>query len=102
MVNRFDKKNFVEELYTIVSQRAKSKDNKSYTKQLLKQGPNKIAQKINEESTELIIDYLNGTKKRTVEEAADLIYHLIVLLYSKKISVKKLENELNKRRLLVR
>ena len=48
MVNRFDKKNFVEELYTIVSQRAKSKDNKSYTKQLLKQGPNKIAQKINE------------------------------------------------------
>jgi len=102
VVKKFDKNNFVEELYTIVSQRAKSKDKKSYTRQLLKQGPNKIAQKISEESAELIIDYLNGTKKRTVEEAADLIYHLIVLLYSKKISVKRLENELNKRRLHVR
>ena len=40
----------------------------------------KIAQKFGEESAELIIDYLKGSKKRTIEEATDLIYHLFVLL----------------------
>ena len=92
----------MEELYEIVSLRAKSKDKSSYTKKLLKRGPKKIAQKISEESIELIIDYINGRKQRVVEETADLIYHLIVLLYSKKITIKKIENELKKRRKNVR
>ena len=61
-------------------------------------GPKKIAQKFGEESTELIIDYLNGSKKRTVEEAVDVIYHLLVLLKSKKITLKEINNELAKRK----
>ena len=89
--------NFLEELFNIIKKRAKSKDNKSYTKQILKNGKNKIAQKVMEESSELIIDYLNGSKKRAIEEASDLIYHLFVLLYSKKINLNDIKKELEKR-----
>ena len=48
-------------------------------------------------ASELIIDYLNGTKKRTIEEASDLIYHLLVMLYSKKINLSDIKKELKKR-----
>ena len=77
--------------------KAKSKDKNSYTKFLLKSGNKKIAQKVGEESSELIIDYLKGTKKRTIEEASDLIFHLLVMLYSKKISINDIKKELKKR-----
>ena len=89
--------NSLEDLYDIIKERSKDNIKKSYTKLLLKKGKKIIAQKITEESTELIIDYLNGTKKRTIEEAADLIYHIFVLLYSKKIDIKDLHKELKKR-----
>ena len=93
-----DSLGFIEELYSTIISRARSKKKNSYTNLLLNKGKNKIAQKIGEESTELIIDYLNGSKKRTVEEASDLIYHLLVLLYSKKISIKDIKKELTKRK----
>jgi len=89
---------FLEELYSTIKSRAKSKKKNSYTNILLKKGKNKIAQKFGEESIELIIDYLNGSKKRTIEEAADIIYHLLVLLYSKKISIQDIKKELIKRK----
>ena len=89
--------NFLEELFQTIEKKSKSKDKKSYTKKLLTKGKNTIAQKVGEESSELIIDYLNGTKKRTIEEASDLIYHLFVLLYSKKIKLEDIRKELEKR-----
>ena len=82
---------------SIIEDRKKLKSKKSYTLSLFKEGEKKIAQKFGEESAELIIDYLKGTKKRTIEEAADLIYHLFVLLSSKKISYKDIQKELIKR-----
>ena len=85
------------DLFTIIEDRKKSKSKKSYTLSLFKEGEKKIAQKFGEESAELIIDYLKGTKKRTIEEAVDLIYHLFVLLTSKKISYQDLKRELTKR-----
>jgi len=85
------------DLFSIIEDRKKSKSKKSYTLSLLKQGEKKIAQKFGEESAELIIDYLKGTKKRTIEEATDLLYHLFVLLSSKKISYKDIQKELIKR-----
>ena len=88
---------FLQDLFNTIQKKAKSKEKKSYTRVLLKSGKNKIAQKVSEESSELIIDYLNGSKKRTIEEAADLIYHLLVLLYSKKIKLKDVIIELKKR-----
>ena len=85
------------DLFSIIEDGKKSKSKKSYTLSLFKQGEKKIAQKFGEESAELIIDYLKGTKKRTIEEATDLIYHLFVLLSSKKISYKDIQTELTKR-----
>ena len=90
--------NFIKELYLLIDQRAKSKKKNSYSNFLLKSGPKKIAQKIGEESNELIIDYLKGSNKRIVEETADLIYHITLMLYSKKIKIQDIENELKKRR----
>jgi len=92
------KTNELNELFNIIASRAKSNKNNSYTKQLLKEGKRKIAQKLGEESSELIIDYLKGSKKRTIEEAVDLIYHLFVMLYSKKINYTDVEKEIIKRK----
>ena len=88
---------FLQELFNTIQKKAKSKEKKSYTKALLKSGKNKVAQKVSEESSELIIDYLNGSKKRTIEEASDLIYHLFVLLHSKKIKLEDINKELKSR-----
>ena len=88
----------IEDLYSVIEDRIKKKSKKSYTNKLLKLGPKKIAQKFGEESTELIVDYLKGSKERTIEEAADVIYHFLILLKSKKISLKELNNELEKRK----
>ena len=85
------------DLFSIIEDRKKSKSKKSYTLSLFNEGEKKIAQKFGEESAELIIDYLKGTKKRTIEEATDLIYHLFVLLSSKKISYQDIQKELTKR-----
>ena len=88
----------IEELFKIIEKRAKQNNKNSYTKKLLKLGPKKIAQKFGEESTELIVDFLKGTKKRTIEEAVDVIYHLFVLLKSKNINLNDINKELNKRK----
>ena len=85
------------DLFSIIEDRKKLKSKKSYTLSLFKEGEKKIAQKFGEESAELIIDYLKGTKKRTIEEATDLIYHLFVLLSSKKINYQDIQKELIKR-----
>ena len=85
-------------LFNIIIKRAKTGKSNSYTKKLLNHGSKKIAQKVGEESTELIIDYLKGSKKRTIEEAVDLIYHLFVMLYSKNIKFNDIEKEIIKRR----
>ena len=92
----------IEELFKIIEERIKHKKKKSYTNKLLQLGPNKIAQKFGEESAELIIDYLKGSKKRTIEEAVDVIYHLIVLLKSKKITLNEINKELEKRKINLR
>ena len=88
----------IEQLYEVIEERLKRKVKKSYTNKLIKLGPKKIAQKFGEEANELIIDYLKGSKKRTIEEAVDVIYHLLVLLKSKKISMKQINDEIVKRR----
>ena len=86
------------DLFLTIENRKLSKDKNSYTSKLLKEGEKKIAQKFGEESAELIIDYLKGTKKRTTEEAVDVIYHLFVLLRSKKITYSDIEKEIFKRK----
>ena len=88
----------IEDLNKIINNRIKSRKKNSYTNELLKSGPKKIAQKFGEEASELIIDFLKGSKKRTIEEAVDVIYHLLILLKSKKISMNEIHKELEKRK----
>ena len=86
------------DLYKTIELRKNSKNKNSYTRKLYNSGEKIIAQKFGEESAELIIDFLKGSKKRTTEEAIDVIYHLFVLLSSKKISLNELEKEILKRK----
>ena len=86
------------DLYKTIESRKISKNKNSYTRKLYKEGEKKIAQKFGEESAELIIDFLKGSKKRTAEEAIDVIYHLFVLLSAKKIKFNELEKEILKRK----
>jgi phosphoribosyl-ATP pyrophosphohydrolase len=86
------------DLYKTIESRKTSKNKNSYTRKLYKEGEKKIAQKFGEESAELIIDFLKGSKKRTAEEAIDVIYHLFVLLSAKKIKFNELEKEILKRK----
>ena len=88
----------IEDLYKIITERVNTKKKYTYTNKLLKSGSKKIAQKFWEETSELIIDFLKGSKKRTTEEAVDVIYHLLVLLKSKKISMNDIHKELDKRK----
>ena len=88
----------IEDLNEIINNRVQTRKKDSYTNKLLKSGPKKIAQKFGEETSELIIDFLQGSKKRTTEEAVDVIYHLLVLLKSKKITINEIHKELDKRK----
>tara|TARA_B100002052_G_C15859101_1_gene589151 strand:- start:730 stop:1002 length:273 start_codon:yes stop_codon:yes gene_type:complete len=88
----------IDELYKIIETRVRKKTKNSYTNKLIKLGPKKIAQKFGEESNELIIDYLKGSKQRTIEEASDVLYHLLVLLKSKNITLNEISKELLKRK----
>ncbi len=88
----------IEDLNKIIDSRVKTNKKNSYTNKLLKLGPKKIAQKFGEEASELIIDFLKGSKKRTIEEAVDVIYHLLILLKSKKITMNQIHEELEKRK----
>ena len=88
----------IEELYEIINKRVQTRKKNSYTNKLLKLGSKKIAQKLGEETSELVIDYLKGTKRRTIEEAVDVIYHLLVLLKSKKITMNEIHKELDNRK----
>ena len=88
----------IDELFSVIDKRVKNKTKNSYTNKLLGLGPKKIAQKFGEEANELVVDFLKGSKKRTVEEAADVIYHFLVLLKSKKITISELYKELEKRK----
>ena len=69
----------------------------SYTTALFNEGVNRMAQKVGEEAIETVIEATNGTNQRFIYEAADLIYHLIVLLTSKGYRLDHLARELKNR-----
>lgn len=68
------------ELSAIVAERAASGDTKSYTRQLLAEGVPRIAQKVGEEGVELALAAVSRDLEGCAEEAADLLYHLTVLM----------------------
>ena len=67
-------------LARIVAERAEAPPAESYTARLLAEGPQRIAQKVGEEGVELALAGAAGERQQCIEEAADLIYHLTVLM----------------------
>lgn len=84
-------------LYEIVEHRKNNPVEGSYTNQLLNGGYEMAAQKVGEEAVEVIIAASRQGRQRTIEESADLIYHLFVLLVQQGISLAEIEAELDKR-----
>ena len=71
--------------------------NKSHTAKLLKKGTEKCAEKFGEEAIELIVASVKKKKKEIIGEAADTLYHMLVLLRSKNISINEVLTELASR-----
>ena len=70
---------------------------KSYTRKLLDAGPEKIAEKVREEADELARALVGETEARTVSEAADVVYHLLVGLLARGVTLRDVEAELARR-----
>lgn len=89
---------FIKKLEGIIDQRFSDRsDKKSYVKSLIESGLDKIIQKVGEEAIETVIAAKNPDDKEFVYETADLIFHLLVLLRAKKIPLKTILDELEKR-----
>lgn len=78
---------FLATLESIIDARARDADESSYTVSLLTSGPKRIAQKVGEEGVELALAAVAGDKGELLDEAADLLYHLLVLLRSREVSL---------------
>ncbi|MBV7266206.1 phosphoribosyl-ATP diphosphatase [Erythrobacter ani] len=81
---------------TIAARRAASPDS-SYVAKLNAKGLPKIAQKLGEEATEAVIAALSGSNEELVGESADLLFHLLVLLSAKGVSLEHVLAELERR-----
>ncbi|MCX6261718.1 MAG: bifunctional phosphoribosyl-AMP cyclohydrolase/phosphoribosyl-ATP diphosphatase HisIE [Bacteroidia bacterium] len=90
-------KGFIYELEQIVNQRIDNNVQESYTNRIFKKGINKIAQKVGEEAVELVIESKDDNPELFKNEAADLLYHLLILFKTKNISFSEIEEMLKSR-----
>ena len=90
-------KGFVYQLEKTINDRIDSNDPNSYTNELYQQGINKVAQKVGEEAVELVIEAKDSNDDLFKNEAADLIYHLLILLKKKNMSFTQIEKVLKSR-----
>lgn len=88
---------FLRKLYTLVEQRKKQRPEGSYTTHLFNSGLDKILKKVGEEATETIVAAKNADSRQLVAEAADLVYHLLVLLAERGVTLEELNEELMER-----
>jgi phosphoribosyl-ATP pyrophosphohydrolase/phosphoribosyl-AMP cyclohydrolase len=90
-------KGFIYKLQATIQQRIDGNDENSYTNKLFKKGINKVAQKVGEEAVELIIEAKDTNDDLFKNEAADLLYHYLILLKAKGFKIEDIEQELVKR-----
>jgi len=84
-------------LEKVIQQRKIDLDSTSYTSQLFQKGINKIAQKVGEEAIELLIEAKDNNEDLFKNEAADLLYHYLVLLRAKGFCLADIESILEQR-----
>ena len=80
-----------------VAGRAGADPESSWTARLLSQGPEKAAEKFGEEAVEAIIEAVRGDRDRLTAEAADVLYHLLVMLTARGVTLAEVEAELARR-----
>lgn len=88
---------FFAELEEIIQQRISEGSEESYTSRLVASGDKRVAQKVGEEALELALAAAAGDREEQLNEATDLLYHLIVLLSSKGIRLSDVAVELKRR-----
>lgn len=84
----------LDDLATIVATRARSDDPKSYTRSLLAKGVSKCAKKLGEEGVELALAAVEGDPDHVRAEAADVLYHLVVVLEATGVPLDSVMDEL--------
>ena len=77
----------LEDLFASIEVRATADPEKSWTASLLAQGPEKCAEKFGEEAIEAIIEAVKDDKMRLTSEAADVLFHLLVMLKSRGVAL---------------
>ena len=90
-------KGFLYELEQTIAQRIDENDVDSYTNKLFRKGINKVAQKVGEEAVELVIESKDDNEDLFKNEAADLLYHLLILLKTKNVKLEDIELVLKNR-----
>ena len=87
----------VQWLFDVIQDRKNNPSEKSYTTSLFNEGLPKIAQKVGEEGTEVVVAALAQEDQRLIEEVADLTFHTLVLLSARGLSPADVMTELEKR-----
>ena len=87
----------LERLSATIAARAAEGGDDSWTAKLLSKGPEKCAEKFGEEAIEAIIEAVKGDRARLTSEAADVLYHLLVMLAARGLTLADVETELAKR-----
>ena len=87
----------LDELEAIIATRAKASPENSWTAKLLAQGRDKVAEKLGEEAIETVIEAVKGNKEGLTSEAADLLFHLLVVLYANEVNISDVMVELERR-----
>lgn len=91
-------KGFLYELEEVIDNKILSDDQQSYTNKLYRRGINKVAQKVGEEAVELVIEAKDDDEDLFKNEAADLLYHLLILFRHKGIKLTEVEQVLMSRK----
>lgn len=93
----YGKAKIIEEIFNVIKNRIEKPTADSYVANLVKEGQNKILEKIKEESKELILASENNKEDEIIHESTDLLFHMMVLLAYLKININKIFAELESR-----
>ncbi|WP_069299824.1 phosphoribosyl-ATP diphosphatase [Neptunicoccus sediminis] len=89
--------NVLTRLARTIDSRKGADDKKSYAAKLFARGPEKCAEKFGEESVEAIIEAVKGDRKKLTEEAADVLFHLLIMLSARDVKLEDVYKELERR-----
>lgn len=87
----------LDDLFDTIQSRKTASPDSSWTAKLLSKGPEKCAEKFGEEAIEAIIEAVKGDKDRLTSEAADVLYHLLVMIASRDVELSDVLDELDRR-----